>query len=217
MKVISVFKPAIGWLYGLFSELDSDKMEELTIEWIKQLTRVSKTNVSTYPTPMTLVNYLLRELERFKEYLPMIAAMRAKGLEKRHWQQMTRQLDQDNLETSNLTLAHLIEMRLFEGPKLEMIKTVSDIAMKEWAIKTTLDSLEGELRVVEFTVNKYKEPAVAYVLKGLDELIGIFEDFVIKTVSLRQNQFAKVFSERILKIEKEFKMIVDVLEEWLKT
>ena len=73
------------WLYGLFSELDSDKMEELTIDWIKQLTRISKTNLATYAIPMTLVNYLLRELERFKDYLPMIAAMRAKGLEKRHW------------------------------------------------------------------------------------------------------------------------------------
>jgi dynein heavy chain len=136
---------------------------------------------------MTLVNYLLRELERFKDYLPMIAAMRAKGLEKRHWNSMSRQLDLDNLETLNLTLAHLIEMRLYEGQKLDMIKNISDVAMKEWAIKTTLDSLEGELRYVEFTVSKYKEPAVAYVLKGLEELITIFEDFVIKTVSLKQN------------------------------
>jgi len=91
------------------------------------------------------------------------------------------------LDTQNLTLAHLIEMRLFEGPQLELIKTVSDIAMKEWAIKTTLDSLEGELRVIEFTVSKYKDPVVAHVLKGLEELMGMFEDFVIKTVSLKQN------------------------------
>ncbi len=74
-------------------------MEELTIEWIKQLTRISKSNLATYTSPMTLVNYLLRELERFKDYLPMIAAMRAKGLEKRHWQNMSKQLDMDNLET----------------------------------------------------------------------------------------------------------------------
>jgi dynein heavy chain, axonemal len=192
-------------------------MEELTMEWIKQLTRISKSNLATYANPMTLVNYLLRELERFKDYLPMIAAMRAKGLEKRHWQNMSKQLDMDNLDTQNLTLAHLIEMRLFEGPQLELIKTVSDIAMKEWAIKTTLDSLEGELRVIEFTVSKYKDPVVAHVLKGLEELMGMFEDFVIKTVSLKQNQFARVFSERIVKVEKEFKMIVDVLEEWIKT
>lgn len=187
MRVSNFLSDFSAWLYGLFSELDSDKMEELTMEWIKQLTRISKSNLATYSNPMTLVNYLLRELERFKDYLPMIAAMRAKGLEKRHWQNMSKQLDMDNLDTQNLTLAHLIEMRLFEGPQLELIKTVSDIAMKEWAIKTTLDSLEGELRVIEFTVSKYKDPVVAHVLKGLEELMGMFEDFVIKTVSLKQN------------------------------
>ena len=166
---------------------------------------------------MTLVNYLIRELDRFKDYMPMIGAMRAKGLEKRHWMNLARSLDFDSLDTPQLTLATLIETRLFEGPKLEMIKTVSDIAMKEWAIKTTLDGLDSELRNIDFTVSKYKEPSNNFVLKGLDEVMTTFEDFVVKTVSLKQNQFAKVFSERIIKIEKEFKMIVDVLEEWIKT
>ena len=99
MRVRYLHSDFLAWLYGLFSELDSDKMEELTMEWIKQLTRISKSNLATYSNPMTLVNYLLRELERFKDYLPMIAAMRAKGLEKRHWQNMSKQLDMDNLET----------------------------------------------------------------------------------------------------------------------
>ncbi len=60
-------------------------MDELLQEWIKQLTRISKTNLATYDQPLLLVMYLLRELEKFKDYMPMITAMRAKGLEKRHW------------------------------------------------------------------------------------------------------------------------------------
>ena len=88
----------LAWLYSLFSELDIEKLEELTKEWIKQLTKISKSNLATYSSPMTLVNYLLRELKCFKEYLPMIAAMRAKGLEKRHWQNMSKKLDKDILE-----------------------------------------------------------------------------------------------------------------------
>jgi dynein heavy chain, axonemal len=61
-----------GWLYGSFTEQESDKMDDFLQEWIKQLTRISKTLLSTYPQPMTLVNYLVRELERFREYMPMI-------------------------------------------------------------------------------------------------------------------------------------------------
>jgi dynein heavy chain, axonemal len=89
--------------------------------------------------------------------------------------------------------------------------------MKEWAIKTTLDSLDADLKIIDFTLSKYKDYKDAFVLRGLEDLMTIFEEYTLKIVSLKQNVFAKVFSERIFKIEKEFRTIVDVLEEWIKT
>lgn len=91
-------------------------MDELLQEWIKQLTRISKTNLANFEPPMLLVNYLLRELEKFKEYMPMITSMRAKGLEKRHWFALSKQLGFETVDTNTMTLAQLIEMRLHEGP-----------------------------------------------------------------------------------------------------
>ncbi len=49
-----------------------------------------------------------------------------------------------------MTLQKLIEKKMYEGPKLDTIKGVSEIAIKEYAIKTTLDALEHELRIMEF-------------------------------------------------------------------
>jgi hypothetical protein len=40
---------------------------------------------------------------------------------------------------------------------LEVIKAVCEVAMREYAIKTTLDSLEIELKNVEFSLSKYKD------------------------------------------------------------
>jgi hypothetical protein len=55
---------------------------------------------------MYLVNYLIKELERFREYMPMIAAMRAKGLEKRHWIVLSKNLEYDHvIDPSQMTLA----------------------------------------------------------------------------------------------------------------
>jgi len=39
---------------------------------------------------------------------------------------------------------------MYEGTKLDIIKGVSEIAIKEYAIKTTLDALDHELRILEF-------------------------------------------------------------------
>lgn len=116
-----------------------------------------------------------------------------------------------------MTLAQLIEMKLHEGPQLEVIKAVCEVAMREYAIKTTLDSLESDLKSVEFTIVKYKDSYNLYILRGLEELMVGFEEFTMKVISLKSNAFAKPFAERITKIEREFRTVVDVLEEWIKT
>ena len=81
--------------------------------------------------------------------MPMISSLRSKGLEKRHWQMLSKQLGFE-IEPTTLSLQKLIDKRLYEGSKLEVIKGVSEIAIKEYAIKTTLDALENELRTMEF-------------------------------------------------------------------
>lgn len=163
------------------------------------------------------MNYLLRELEKFKEYMPMITAMRAKGLEKRHWHALAKQLGFDQVDSATMTLANLIDMKLHEGPQLEVIKAVCEVAMREWTIKTTLDSLEAELKNIEFSLSKYKDQPNTFVLKGLEELMVGFEEFTIKVVGLKANAFAKPFAERISKVEREFRTVVDVLDEWIRT
>lgn len=72
---------------------------------------------------MYLVNYLIKELERFREYMPMIAAMRAKGLEKRHWAIVSKNFGMEIvIEPGHLTLAYCIEQKFYEGSKLDMLK-----------------------------------------------------------------------------------------------
>jgi hypothetical protein len=89
-------------------------VEENINEWWKQLTRVSKTHISNYPEPMELLTFLIAELEKFKDYMPMITALRSKGLEKRHWQMLSKQLGFE-IDPLNLTLQRLIERKMFEG------------------------------------------------------------------------------------------------------
>jgi hypothetical protein len=43
-----------------------------------------------------------------------------------------------------------------------VIKAVCEVAMREWAIKSTLDTLETELKNVDFSVSKYKDQPGAF-------------------------------------------------------
>lgn len=62
---------------------------------------------------------------------------------------------------------------------------------------------------------RYKETQT-FIIKGIDELITAFEESSIKILALKSNSYAKHFMDKIMRVEKELKIIVDVLDEWVK-
>jgi dynein heavy chain len=70
---------------GNFELLNAEEIEENLIDWWKSLARLSKTHLAEYYHPINLLNYLFNQLEEFKVYLPMITALRTKGITERHW------------------------------------------------------------------------------------------------------------------------------------
>jgi dynein heavy chain len=202
------------WMEGNFDLLDAEEIEESILDWWKSLNRLSKSRISDYYHPMNLLNYLYGQLEEFKEYLPMIIALRTKGITERHWQILSGMFN-IQLDPSTVTVRSLLAQKLYEPDKLSKIKGVSDIAVKEYAIQTTLENLENEIRAAEFTTLKYKDTNT-HILRGTDELISQFEEFSIKIAALRANQLSKNFNERVTKVEKDIKIVEDVLEEWTK-
>ena len=99
---------------------------------------------------------------------------------------------------------------------MDTINGISEIAIKEYAIRTTLDAIEYELKIIEFQSMRYKETST-HIIKGVDDLITSFEESSIKILALKSNSFAKHFLERIIRVEKELKVIVDILDEWVKS
>jgi len=199
---------------GNFEILDAEEVEENIVDWWKSLNRLSKSRINEYEQPMNLLNYLYNKLEELKEYLPMIIALRTKGITDRHWRILSDMFNRD-LDPSLINVRSLLTYKLYEPDKLSKIKGVSDIATKEYAIQTTLENLENEIKAAEFTPLKYKDTNT-HILRGTDELISQFEEFSIKIAALRANQLSKNFNDRVSKVEKDIKIVEDVLEEWTK-
>lgn len=166
------------WMDGNFEMLDAKEIEDNIGDWWKSLNRLSKSRLNEYYHPMNLLNYLYNKLEDFKEYLPMISALRTKGISERHWQQLSEKFGV-NLDPATLSVRSLLGQKLYEADKISKIKAISDIAVKEYAIQTTLETLENEIKAAEFTTLKYKDTNTS-ILRGTDELISQFEEFSIK-------------------------------------
>ena len=202
------------WMDGNFEMLDAEEIEENIVDWWKSLNRLSKSRINEYYHPINLLNYLYNKLEEFKEYLPMVTSLRTKGITERHWAKLT-EIFSINLDPATMSMRFLIGQRLYESEKLSKIKGVSDYAVKEYAIQTTLENLENEIKGAEFSTLMYKDTNT-HILRGIDELVSQFEEFSIKVAALRVNHFAQNFNERVSKVEKDIKIVEDVLEEWTK-
>lgn len=202
------------WMDGNFEMLDAEEIEDNIVDWWKSLNRLSKSKINEYYHPMNLLNFLYNKLEELKDYLPMIIALRTKGITERHWRILS-DMFKIELDPVTIRVRTLLDHKLYEPDKLSKIKGVSDIAIKEYAIQTTLENLENEIKAAEFTTLKYKDTNT-HILRGADELISQFEEFSIKVAALRANQLSKNFNERVSKVEKDIKIVEDVLEEWTK-
>ena len=65
----------------------------------------------------------------------MFKALKTKGMVLKHWRMISNKLN-FAIDPATLTLKKLIHLRLYEEEKLLIIKSISEIATKEYAVMT---------------------------------------------------------------------------------
>lgn len=148
----------------------------------------------------------------------MLKALRTKGLALRHWRlignKLTLTSSAAGLDPATLTLWKLIGLRLYEASALAVIKGICDIATKEYAVQTTLESLEREMKATEFALTNFKD-SDTLIVQRLPEVLAIFDEYTMRVSVLRTNPFVKNFYDKMLELERTVKGVVEILQEWL--
>jgi Dynein heavy chain, N-terminal region 2 len=70
-----------------------------------------------------------------------------------------------SFDPATMTLWKLINMKMHEEARLAIIRSISEIATKEHALLTGIESLDKDLRSLEFTLVPYKNSTTLIVLK----------------------------------------------------
>jgi dynein heavy chain, axonemal len=215
--VASKFNQAFPvWFEGKFENLDSDAIDCNVNEWSNELKRLSKSSIiMTSPKQLELLHFIQKAITQFKFYIPMLKSLRTKGLSLRHWRLLGQKMGL-SFDPATMTLWKLINMKLHEDAKLAIIKGVSEIATKEHAVFTGLDSLDKELKSVTFTFQESKSHPLSSipVISKLNEVIQAFDDFSTRMQILRSNPYIKNFFEKVTEIERIIKLVTEVMRDW---
>jgi hypothetical protein len=126
----------------------------------------SFSGLNEFEKPGLVLSFIFKEIEEIKSYLPIIQRLRAKGLEKRHFLEMSELLGV-NVDPTYLTMTDIKEKKLYMGDTLEAIKNVSGVAFKENSIRMQIDGIEREIREIFFETSTYKDQPVK-VIKNSD-------------------------------------------------
>ena len=103
------------------------------------------------------------ELDKLKEHLPLVTSLMSKGLEKRHYAEMSEKLGMD-VDPNHLTLNRLKNnQRLSLQAILEAVREVSAQAFRENALRIAMEGIEKALVETTFAADPYKDTGLRVV------------------------------------------------------
>jgi len=152
---------------------------------------------------------MVETLNYFKDYFPMIRTLRSKGLALRHWRTIGQQIG-FSIDPASVQLFKLIALGLHKDDQLKIIKNISDIAQKEYAVAQALDNLDKEMRHVEFDFETAPDNETK-LCKGIPDINSLFEEFSLRVNVLRTNPHMKNFFEKLMEIERTVKSVIEIL------
>lgn len=107
----------------------------------------------------------------------------------------------------------MIFYKLYDEEKLKAIKQICEIATKEYAIQQALESLDRDIKAIEFDMQTNQDGETKILLK-LPEVVSQFEEFHLRVSVLKTNPHMKNFYDKLVEIEKTIKLVIDIIGDW---
>ena len=201
------------WLDGPLTNLDPDEVEKQFTGALRVMAKAMKTFKDLGVG--AIAKQLKQEMENFRPYMPVVAALRNPGMRDRHWDALSSELKFEIRPDANYTLRHATETQKLHEPKvLERVQKVCERALKEYAIQKSLDDMFAAWAGQDFEVMPYRATGTS-VIKLSDEVNTLLDDHIVLTQQFSFSPYKGPFEERITDWERKLRLVQEVTTEWL--
>ena len=201
------------WLNGDFSELDGKIIEDKMTEWWKSAFKLAKQLEEDYEEVAACAMKLREETSEFRKHLPVIQSLASKALKETHWEKISVLLGKSIDPSDDLHLQDLLD--LDAAAHIEAIQEITVAAEKEFNLERQLSNMKRDWESVEFEVKHYKDSGT-YVVGGIEEIMTLLDDHIVKTQTMRGNPFIKPIETECKEWESRLKYAQGLLEAWTK-
>ena len=214
-KIYSLYydqKEAINkWANTLWADLDIESLNKGIEEFVQKLKRFTP-DLKKY-RPYAVVT---EKINSFRDSIPLFRHLKNEALRPRHWKllmDITGQSFQTN--NKNFTLESIFKMELHKYA--EKIEEITGAASKELSIEQGINKIADTWKNIRFEVQKYIKGTEdrGYILKGIDDIIALYDDNSMNLQSMSASRFVSPFLTTVQKWEKTLSTIAEVTEVWM--
>ena len=182
------------WLHGDFKDLDGKQIDETVTDWWKTSYKLNKALEEELPGAASCASCLREETTEFRKNMPVIQSLASKALKRRHWELLSELLGKNIDPEDELTLQNLLD--LDAAGHIEAIQEVTIAAEKEYNLERGMNAMKKEWETIEFEVKAYKESGT-FVVGGVDDIITLLDDHIVKTQTMRGSPYIKPIEKEI--------------------
>lgn len=130
------------WKEKHISYLNVDEIEEFCSEWYRKLLFVMRnSDLTKHAGPKAFADYIMKEIDNMRQYLPLLSCFKVNGLDRRHWMAISKEVG-ETVWPNKITMRWLAKRDLHKGRKYDVVKAITDQASKEYAIRLTIEAVE---------------------------------------------------------------------------
>ncbi|XP_072767052.1 dynein axonemal heavy chain 7 [Anoplolepis gracilipes] len=225
------------WLNGPFECLDAFVIEKKTMNYLDEITEMSKTMKSRIkmdvtanrsykfsgiaddpdpmqqPAPLKLCWQTLNDINKFKVYLPLATCMCNPALCVRHWKEMSMICNFDLTPNAGTTLKKMIDMNLMDN--IDKYEAISLGANKELRLQQELAEMIEEWEPISFEMST-DAVSGAVTFKHIDDIEALLGEHLIKIEEMRASHFVKPILSDLIDFFTVLTRIQETLDRWAR-
>ncbi|XP_036671579.3 dynein axonemal heavy chain 3 isoform X3 [Drosophila suzukii] len=203
-------KDYLIWMFERFECLNADGVREQVENMHKIMYKLSR-QLAYNPVAKRAAEQMRMKIEKFRVYLPVLDSICRHGLEKRHWDQISKILGRKVNPKLYPTLKDMIDVDIMSI--LPQLEEIANAAGKEYDLNNGLRIMQADWKDVMFEVLQYRD-SDTHILASLDDIQTLLDDHIMRTQAMKRSPFITALGSKADDWEARLLLIQNIIDAW---